>query len=69
MGLKLNRAHQLLFYVDDVNLMGDNINTTKKNKEALYGTSMKALLKVNTEKTKYVMMSHDQNGGKNHKLR
>jgi hypothetical protein len=29
--LNLNRTHQLLAYVDDVNLLGDNIGTIKKN--------------------------------------
>jgi hypothetical protein len=35
MGLKLNGAHQLLSYVDDMNLLGDNIETVKKNTETL----------------------------------
>jgi hypothetical protein len=32
-GLKLNRTHQLLAYADDMNLLGDNIDTIKKNTE------------------------------------
>jgi hypothetical protein len=30
MGLKLNGTHHLLFYADDVDLLGDNIDTIKK---------------------------------------
>jgi hypothetical protein len=28
----MNGAHQLLAYADDVNLLGDNIDTIKKNR-------------------------------------
>jgi hypothetical protein len=34
-GLKLNGTHQMLVYVDDVNLLGDNINTIKKYTHSL----------------------------------
>ena len=34
-GLKLNGTHQLLFYVDDVSMLGRNVHTVKKNTETL----------------------------------
>jgi hypothetical protein len=60
-GLKLNETHQLLAYADDVNLLGDNIDTTKKNKETLIDASNRK----NVEKTKYMLLSRHQNVGQN----
>jgi hypothetical protein len=53
MGLKLNETLQLV-YADDVNLLRDNINTIKKNTQALTDVS-KLSLQANAEKTKYTV--------------
>jgi hypothetical protein len=62
-GLKLNGTHQLQAHVDDMNLLGDNIDILKKNTEILIDASREVSLKVNTEKTKYMVLSYRQNAG------
>jgi hypothetical protein len=68
MGLKFNGTHRLLVYADDVNLLGDNIDTTKKNIETLIDASKEVGLEVNAEKTKYTLLSRRQNAGQNHDI-
>jgi hypothetical protein len=55
-GLKLNGTQQLLAYTDVVNLLGDNIDTTKKNTETLTDASKEVGLEINAEKTKYMLL-------------
>jgi hypothetical protein len=62
-GLKLNGTHQLLAYADDVNLLGDNIDTIKKNTEIVINATKEVGLEINVEKTKYMLLSRHQNVG------
>jgi hypothetical protein len=68
-GLKLNGTHQHLAYADDVNLPGDNIDTTNKNTDTFIDATKEVGLEVNVEKTKYVLVSHDQNAGQNREIK
>jgi hypothetical protein len=68
-GLKLDRTHQLLAYADDVNLLGDNIDTIKKTTETLIDASKEVGLEVNVEKTKYMLVSRDQNADRNRDIK
>jgi hypothetical protein len=69
LGLKLIGTHQLLVYADDVYLLNDNIDIIKKNTQTLIDPSKEFGLEVNTEKTKYLLLSRHQNAGKNHDTR
>jgi hypothetical protein len=65
-GLKLNGTHQLLAYTDDVNILGGSVHTVKENAEALVVTTKEIGLEVNADKTKYMIMSRDQNARRSH---
>jgi hypothetical protein len=65
-GLKLNGTHQLLVCADDFNLLRYNMDTIKQNTDSLTDTSKEVGLEVNTEKTKYMLLSGHQNAGQNH---
>jgi hypothetical protein len=67
--LKLNGTHQLLAYADDVNLLGDIIDTIKKNTETLIDASKEVGLEINVEKTKYMFLSRHQNAGQNRDIK
>ena len=65
-GLKLNGTHQLLTYADDVNILGGSLQTLKENAEALVAATRETGLEVSVDKTKYMVMSRDQNAGRSH---
>jgi hypothetical protein len=68
-GLKLNGIHQILVSADAVNLLGDNIDTIKRNTRTFIDASRKVGPEVNTEKEKYMLLSHHQNAGQNHGIK
>jgi hypothetical protein len=61
--VKLNGTHQLLAYADDVNLLGDNIETIKENTETLTETSKEVDIEMSVEKSKYMLLSRHQDVG------
>jgi hypothetical protein len=64
----MNGTHQLLAYADDVNVLGENIDTIQKNTEALLDADKEVGLEVNSEKTKYMLMSRKK-AGQEHRIR
>jgi hypothetical protein len=68
-GLKLNGTPKPVVYADNVNLLGDNIETIKKNTETLTDAHKEVGLEVNVEKTKYMLLSHHQNAGQTHDIK
>jgi hypothetical protein len=63
----LNGRHQLLVCTGDVNILDENISTMK-TVEALVEASREVGLQVNTKDAKSMVVSRNQNAGKNHNL-
>jgi phage tail sheath gpL-like len=66
-GLKLNGTNQ--FLADVVNLLGDNIDTIKKDIQSLIDASKEVCLEINVEETKYMLLTRHQNAGQNRDIK
>jgi hypothetical protein len=62
-------GRQLLAYADDINIVGEKVDTKRKNTVALIYASKEADLAVNPEKTKYTLMSGNQKVGPHHSMK
>jgi biotin operon repressor len=60
--------HFSVAYADDVNLLGDNIDTIKKNIETVIDASKEVGLEIDVKKTKYMLLSRQQNVGQNRNI-
>jgi hypothetical protein len=68
-GLKLNGTYQLFVYADDVNILGGSLHTIQKKAEILVAGSKEIGLEVNADRTKYMVMSRDQNAARSHSIK
>jgi hypothetical protein len=60
-----NDCVKLLAYADDVNILGENMDTYRKTQDA----SKEVGLEVNSEKTNYMLVSRCQKAGQKHSIK
>jgi hypothetical protein len=58
-----------LAYADDVIIVGESIDTVKKNTKALLDASKEVGLEVNPEKPKYMLMSRSRKTGQKYSIK
>ena len=58
-----------MVYADDINILGGSVHTIKKNTESLVFANKETGLEVSADKTKYMVMSRDQNSGRSHNIK
>ena len=60
LGLDINGTHQVLAYVNDINLIGDDIKTIERNADMSLTACNDIGLAVNIGKTKYMEVGRHQ---------
>ena len=50
-GLELNEKHQLLVYTDDINMLRENLQTIRENREIFIKASNDIYIDVNSKNT------------------
>jgi len=50
-------------------MLGGSVHTVKENAEALVVATKESGLEVNADKTKHMIMSRDQDGGRRHNIK
>jgi hypothetical protein len=63
--MEMNWITSVLAYADDVTLLESNKDPIKRNTETLTDASMEVALEINIGKSKYMLLSHNQNAGQN----
>ena len=63
----MDGKHKLRVYADDVNMLGENLQTVRENTEIIKANKDIGL-GVNSEKTKYMITSRHQNGIQNQNI-
>jgi hypothetical protein len=67
--LKLNCTHQLLVYADDINIVCASVHAVKKNTGYLVVVSKETGLEEYSDKSKYMVVTRDQNAGRSHSMK
>jgi hypothetical protein len=62
-------VHIIGDHAGDANILGRRVHTIKKNTDSLVIASKEIGLEVNADKTKYMVMSRDQNAGRSHEIK
>ena len=58
-----------MVYADDVNILEGGVDTINENAEALVVANKEIGLEANAFKTKYMVLSRDQNAERNHSIK